>query len=250
MNMQLQHQLQIDKKSPIPLYYQLKSQLLELFANGYYKAGDKLPTEIELCELLDISRPTVRQAFSELIVEGYITRLKAKGTFVAQPKVEGFFFQKLNSFDEEMKSLGFVPSTKVLAQEIIPTPKEITSIFNCEKVLHLKRLRYADKKEMVVVDTYVPYALFEGIEHVNFTKESLYHVFEEKYQCSIAYVDRIVEIQKASQAVIEALHLQMDSSILYVSSTAYTVEDVPIEYSHASYHGDRNQFKMRLLKQD
>ena len=71
----------IAKNSPVPLYYQLKSAILELFENGYYKPGDKLPTEAEFCELLDISRPTIRQAFAELIHEGYITRQKAKGTF-------------------------------------------------------------------------------------------------------------------------------------------------------------------------
>ena len=40
----LRQHFRIAKNSPVPLYYQLKSAILELFENGYYKPGDKLPT--------------------------------------------------------------------------------------------------------------------------------------------------------------------------------------------------------------
>ena len=39
----LRQHFRIAKNSPVPLYYQLKSAILELFENGYYKPGDKLP---------------------------------------------------------------------------------------------------------------------------------------------------------------------------------------------------------------
>ena len=78
MDKKLKEHFLIDKTLPVPLYYQLKTQLLKLIDEGYFKSGDKLPTESELCALLDISRPTIRQAFSELIKEGYIIRKKQK----------------------------------------------------------------------------------------------------------------------------------------------------------------------------
>ena len=72
MDERIAKQFTISKASPVPLYFQLKTQLVELLKQGIFQAGDKLPTEAEFCELLDISRPTVRQAFSELINEGYL----------------------------------------------------------------------------------------------------------------------------------------------------------------------------------
>ena len=108
MDERIAKQFTISKASPVPLYFQLKTQLVELLKQGIFQAGDKLPTEAEFCELLDISRPTVRQAFSELINEGYITRHKAKGTFVSRPKIEGYFFPKLGSFDEDKRRLSLV----------------------------------------------------------------------------------------------------------------------------------------------
>ena len=129
MDERIAKQFTISKASPVPLYFQLKTQLVELLKQGIFQAGDKLPTEAEFCELLDISRPTVRQAFSELINEGYITRHKAKGTFVSRPKIEGYFFQKLGSFDEEMRSLHLTPSTRVIVSEVIELPEECVEIY-------------------------------------------------------------------------------------------------------------------------
>lgn len=247
MDIKLKEYFLIDKKLPVPLYYQLKKQILKLIDEGYFKPGDKLPTEAELCELLDISRPTVRQAFSELITEGYIFRKKAKGTFVSQTKVEGYFFQKLSSYNEEMESLGLHPSTRVIGCSIILAP-EFCEKLHTDKVVHLQRIRYADEKEMVYVETYLPFERFLNIQEYDFTKFSLYEIMEKDYNCDIAYVDRIVEAAHADKNVKKYLNMKEDDIILHVHTTAYTKENEAVEISIASYHGQRNSFTMKLTK--
>ena len=245
MDKKLKEHFLIDKTLPVPLYYQLKTQLLKLIDEGYFKSGDKLPTESELCALLDISRPTIRQAFSELIKEGYIIRKKAKGTFVSQPKVEGYFFQKLSSYNEEMESLGLHPSTKVIGCEVIKAP-DVCRQLQTDKVIYLQRVRYADDKEMVYVETYLPFERLSNIQKYDFTKFSLYNIMEKDYNCSIAYVDRIVEAAHADKKVKEYLNMNEDDVILHVCTTAYTKENEAVEVSIASYHGQRNSFTMKL----
>ena len=66
--------IKLDKSIPVPLYYQLKKQILSLFENASLQEGDILPPENELCETFNVSRPTIRQAFSELAMEGYLAR--------------------------------------------------------------------------------------------------------------------------------------------------------------------------------
>lgn len=73
----------IDRNSPIPLYYQLKQHFKKQMEAGSLHSGDRLPTEMELCEQFDISRAPVRQALSELAREGLIYRRAGQGTFVA-----------------------------------------------------------------------------------------------------------------------------------------------------------------------
>ena len=251
MDERIAKQFTISKASPVPLYFQLKTQLVELLKQGIFQAGDKLPTEAECCELLDISRPTVRQAFSELINEGYITRHKAKGTFVSRPKIEGYFFQKLGSFDEEMRSLHLTPSTRVIVSEVIELPEECVEIYpKSRKVFHLQRLRYADEEEMVLVNTFVPYEHFLDIELEDFEQSSLYDIFSQKYQTEVAYVDRTVEARKAGQRERTILNMEEDGVLMHVETVAYTQQDEPVEYSIAEYRGDRNKFKMRLIRRE
>jgi multiple sugar transport system substrate-binding protein len=74
--------MSIDPKQPIPLYYQLKTLLLEEILSGRYGLADRLPTEHELCKQYAISRTPVSRALSELAEEGVILRHRRRGTFV------------------------------------------------------------------------------------------------------------------------------------------------------------------------
>lgn len=68
----------IDKSIPIPLYFQLKTLIMDEIKNGTYKVGNPIPTEKELSETFHISRTTVRQAITELVQEGWLYRIKAR----------------------------------------------------------------------------------------------------------------------------------------------------------------------------
>jgi ABC-type glycerol-3-phosphate transport system substrate-binding protein/DNA-binding transcriptional regulator YhcF (GntR family) len=72
----------IDPSQPIPLYFQLKTLLLEEILEGRYDGEGRLPTEHELCERYRISRTPVTRALSELADEGVILRHRRRGTFV------------------------------------------------------------------------------------------------------------------------------------------------------------------------
>jgi multiple sugar transport system substrate-binding protein len=72
----------IDPNQPIPLYFQLKTVLLEEILGGVYGRDGQLPTEHELCDRYEISRTPVSRALSELAEEGVILRHRRRGTFV------------------------------------------------------------------------------------------------------------------------------------------------------------------------
>lgn len=78
----------IDKSSGVPLYLQVKKQIMDLITSGTLKVGTKMPTERELSEKLKISRNTISSAYKELEQEGVLKSYQGRGTFVdeeAQP---------------------------------------------------------------------------------------------------------------------------------------------------------------------
>lgn len=58
---------------------QLEQRILE----GALKAGDRLPAERELAEVLGVSRPSLREAIQKLASRGLLTSRQGGGTFVA-----------------------------------------------------------------------------------------------------------------------------------------------------------------------
>lgn len=65
------------------IYKQIKQNII----SGNLRDGDKLPTEFECMDIYQVSRDTVRGAFKLLEKEGYIKRVKSKGTFICVPEV-------------------------------------------------------------------------------------------------------------------------------------------------------------------
>ena len=74
--------MRIDPAQPIPIYFQLKTALVEDILSGRYHPGDRLPTEHELCARYGVSRTPVTRALSELAAEGVVLRRRRHGTFV------------------------------------------------------------------------------------------------------------------------------------------------------------------------
>ena len=159
-------QLKIDRTVPIPLYYQIKTFMIKHIEDNSLKDGELVPPEEELCAYLNVSRPTVRQAFLELVHEGYLNRIKSKGTFVTRPKIAGDFIQKIQTYNQEMQYYGLKPKTKLLSISEIDVFAEVMEkmkLTEKDKVICLERLRYADDKPIVYVKTFIPVKLCKGL---------------------------------------------------------------------------------------
>ena len=82
-----------------------------------------MPTERELATQMQTSRTTVRQALTELVVEGRLVRRQGSGTYVAEPKITWPLY--LASFTEQVEASGFKPSAEVLGTQRIAASAEL-----------------------------------------------------------------------------------------------------------------------------
>jgi GntR family transcriptional repressor for pyruvate dehydrogenase complex len=60
------------------------NQFVRLLGNGVYKPGEKLPTEIEMCRQLGVSRPVLREVTRALCYMGYLTSIQGGGIYVCE----------------------------------------------------------------------------------------------------------------------------------------------------------------------
>ena len=75
--------LKLDYASEVPIYQQIRNQIVLGIANGSLLPGDRLPTIRALAEEAGINMMTVSKAYQLLKQEGYIITDRHKGAAVA-----------------------------------------------------------------------------------------------------------------------------------------------------------------------
>lgn len=106
----------VDDASGVPVYLQLKEQILHAFARGQLKTGDQLPTVRGVALDLTINPNTVNRAYAELEREGLLSSRRGRGTFVSESgKRADVASQEVRLADiarralGEARSYGFTP---------------------------------------------------------------------------------------------------------------------------------------------
>ena len=239
----------IDKNSPIPIYYQLEEHIRELIDKGELRPGDSLPAEREYAEKYQISRMTVRQAFTKLVNEGYLYRLQGKGTFVAERKIEKAL-QGITSFTEDMKARGLVPGSQLLHFERIPAPDVIAKQLSIEKnslVYEIKRIRLADKVPMALETTYISTDLIKGLTE-KIANQSLYAYMEEQVNLRIDHASQVIESSIASQDEADYLNIKKGAPVMLIQRNTYLHDETPVEFVKSIFRADRYKFVIQIKR--
>jgi GntR family transcriptional regulator len=71
--------------SGVPIYVQLRDQLLRAMGAGQLSPGDQMPTMRQMAVALKVDLNTVRHAYDELERRGALTLVRGRGSFVAEP---------------------------------------------------------------------------------------------------------------------------------------------------------------------
>jgi GntR family transcriptional regulator len=78
----LLRQLRLER-SGVPIYVQLRDQILQAIRSGVIGPGERLPTMREVAVALKVDLNTVRHAYDELERLGVLTLERGRGTFVS-----------------------------------------------------------------------------------------------------------------------------------------------------------------------
>lgn len=140
----------------VPLIEMVIANIKELIVSNSLLSGDKLPTEREICELLQVGRSTVREAFRTLQAMGIVEIKPGRGAFVAEKKVDGtkgvvdWFVKHGVQISDFMEVRMAVES---LAVKLAITRASYEEILDLEKI-HDNFAEAAEKKDIIKLASY------------------------------------------------------------------------------------------------
>ncbi|MDO9085131.1 MAG: GntR family transcriptional regulator [Anaerolineaceae bacterium] len=242
----------IDRRSPLPLYVQLKEILLQDLNAGAYPPGSAFPPEMLLVDRYGLSRATVRQAIKDLEHEGYINRIQGRGTIVIREKSSlNRGLSQLTSFTEDMKAHGYEATTNILDYRVDIAPQHIVKSLQicCDKpVIHINRLRIVNKIPVAINISYVNlppgiYMCREDLERI----VSLYNLFELK-RIPLIESDKIIEAISATEEQSNLLGVPVGNPLLKVEGVVYTLNHQPLEHHIVISRSDMYKYSLHLLR--
>lgn len=230
----------INKESEVPLYQQLVYSLKKAIKDGILKKNDKIPAESEFCSKYDLSRTTVRQALEILEREGYIYKIRGKGSYISSPKIyqnrSGF-----SKFYDDMRSLGKIPVSKILSIKV-KKPNELVrekmNLLENELVFKLVWVRYGNDEALIYETIYLNYLLVQGIENINLKNRKLYEVLSEEFGVKITHGEEMFYPCKLDTTEAKYLELTEGDLGMRVERTTFQGEKI-LEYTQSTVRGDK-----------
>ena len=238
--------LPVDVSSPIPLYQQVRIELLGFIQSSKLKPGDMLPSENELAQAYQVSRQTIRQAISLLGAENLVERTPGRGTTICKGRNRLMFFLD-QSFAQQMIEMDIKPHSEVLRKKIITLDGTAPSSLHSKKgrpALELIRLRFGDNFPIGVQYTTVVTDHCSDLHIQDFKTKSLYSLLLKRYKLPIARINQAVSAVLPDEWHKNLLKVPDNSPLLHVNTTAYLENEEPIEASSSYYRADRYEFSI------
>jgi GntR family transcriptional regulator len=242
----------IDRRSPVPFYFQLKQLITDEIRGGGWAPGERIPSEHELCEHFAVSRTTVRQALSELVSEGLLVKEKGRGTFVAEPRSSSWFLQSSHGFHDEATRAGRQVTSRVLRREVAPLPPWAAQALDLpadSSGVTLARLRSVDGELVMYVESHLIEELADLVLETELEAGSLYGALQAERGLEVSGGRRIVEATTARDELASLLEIEPGAAVLQVEAVSWDATLRPFECYRAWHRSDRTTIEVQVLGQ-
>jgi GntR family transcriptional regulator len=211
-----------------------------------YPPGSQLPAELELMQLLGVSRTTLREALRTLEEQGSITRRRGLGTFVSERSIVKDLSINFG-ITEMIRQAGFTPKTvqcEVRREAAGAKVAEHLEIPEGAPIFVVRRLRLATDTPIVWSDDRLPAAILD--DHTpnesELKAQSLYDYLEKNHGIRIFQGTAVLRPIPAPKEVAEKLQVPRNSTILLISQTDSDETRRPIIFSEEYHLSDKITF--------
>lgn len=240
-------EIDLDRSSPVPLYFQVAEQIAEAIRRGDLAPGSRLDNEILLADKLGLSRPTIRQAIQYLVDKGLLVRKRGVGTQVVHGQIKRSV--ELSSLYDDLRRSGQEPATQVLALETRKAEEQVAGILGVAtgtEVLYLERLRYASGEPLALLHNWLPTGL-APLTAPDLEGRGLYELLRGA-GVRMRVANQRIGARAAGQAEARLLDERRGAPLLTMVRTTYDDQGRAVEHGSHVYRASHYSLEVTLIE--
>jgi DNA-binding GntR family transcriptional regulator len=237
--------IELDRSSPVPLYFQVAQVFEKAIMDGELKPGDRFENELALASRLNLSRPTTRRAIQELVDKGLLVRKRGVGTQVVQTPVHRPV--ELTSLYDDLARAGQEPTTRVLEYVVGPASEEVAGYLNLAagaEVAMMRRLRSSGGQPLALMTNYLPVAIAPDRDELE--RAGLYQSMRSR-GVHIRLARQRIGAKGADREEARLLDEKPKAPLLVMERTAFDDSGRIVEYGSHVYRASRYYFDTTLV---
>lgn len=226
-------------RNGLPLYYQVENYIRNKILSGEWEVGQQIPTETQLIESFGVSRAPLRQAISNLCIEGFLNRVQGKGTFVMEHS--GFGNDPTEIWEHPVEGVSHHPIS-IVTRAALKCERKRLNIDSQEPLTVISYVHYVKQCVKQCADipynlsiSYFPQSSFPNIDQY-FYSDSVYSIATKIYNLSLAYTFSEFHIVNLNEEQSGYLELEPNTATIKVEKVYYSNDGLPLFYTDVFMH--------------
>jgi DNA-binding GntR family transcriptional regulator len=237
----------IDRSSHEPAYAQLVRILMGQLAAGVFRAGDRLPSEAQLCERYGVSPMTVRRVVNILADQGIVTAERGRGTFVKALELSTATFS-LDRLRELFRG-GGQSSVKLLEARITPASERTArklAIDPGQRTVFIRRLIYQNEDPVLLHREHVVYDPTRPIVEAEMEVTALHGLFSGGGGSDLKCGDLTIDATTLSSEEAALLRSKGGAPAFRLEHVFYDFGHRPVSWGWFICSGERLHFSATI----
>ncbi|MCM3727564.1 trehalose operon repressor [Neobacillus cucumis] len=225
-------------------YLTIYNSIVEQIKNGELAPQTLLPSENELKDQYDTSRETIRKALNLLSQNGYIQKVRGKGSIVIDISKFDFPVSGLVSFKELASKMGRKPNTIVNELELIKPDgfiRQQLQLGSKDLVWKVVRTREMGGEKIILdkdylIESFVP-SLTEEI-----CADSIYEYIENQLNLTISFAKKEIVVVEPTPEDRLLLDLEGFYNVVVIKNYVYLDDATLFQYTESRHRPDKFRF--------
>lgn len=224
-------------------YQKIYEDLVEKIQDNVWPALSMLPSENELADQYNASRETIRKALNLLSNNGYIQKIRGKGSVVIDLNKFSFPVSGIVSFQELDEDLYLSSRTIVEKLAYLDDREEIPAMLRTDKdkVWQVNRVREISRERIILDKDYFTEQFVPKLTK-DICEGSIYRYIENELGLPISFGQKEMVVEEPTAEDRALLDMEGFSSIVVIKSQVYLEDTSLFQYSESRHRPDKFRF--------